>query len=51
MSVKPSMLKDDFTEKYYEEDNPHNKDLFPPDRAGSQNSPLLRPKKKHLLFP
>ena len=33
MSVKPSMLKDDFTEKYYLEENPHNKVLFNPDKA------------------
>ena len=33
MSIKPAMLKDEFTEKYYEEDNPHNKDLFNPNKA------------------
>ena len=33
MSVKPNMLKDDFTEKYYQEENPHNKVLFNPDKA------------------
>jgi hypothetical protein len=27
------MLKDDFTEKYYQEDNPHNKELFNPSRV------------------
>ena len=33
MSIKPAMLKDEFTEKYYEEDNPHNKELFNPNKA------------------
>ena len=33
MSQKPNMLKDDFTEKYYQEENPHNKVLFNPDKA------------------
>lgn len=33
------MLKDEFTEKYYEEDNPHNKDLFNPDKAVVRSSP------------
>ena len=29
------MLKDDFTEKYYQEENPHNKDLFVPNKIGA----------------
>ena len=33
MSVKPAPLKDEFTEKYFEEDNPHNKELFHPNKA------------------
>ena len=33
MSIKPAMMKDEFTEKYYEEDNPHNKELFNPNKA------------------
>ena len=33
MSLNPNMLKDDFTEKYYQEDNPHNKELFNPSRV------------------
>ena len=27
------MVKDEFTEKYYEESNPHNKELFNPNKA------------------
>ena len=38
MSSKPAMLKDDFTEKYFEEDNPHNKELFNPNKAVVRNS-------------
>ena len=30
MVSKPAMIKDEYTEKYYEEDNFHNKDLFNP---------------------
>ena len=33
MSVKPSMLKDEFTDKYFEEDNSHNKELFNPNKV------------------
>ena len=30
------MLKDEFTDKYYNEDNAHNKHLFNPDRAANR---------------
>ncbi len=43
MTVKPNMLKDDYTEKYYEENNEHNKDLFNPNKAA------LKPLKKPTL--
>ena len=32
MSVKPTVLNDDFTDKYFHEDHPHS-DLFNPQRA------------------
>ena len=32
MSVKPTVLNDDFTDKYYHEEHPHS-DLFNPERA------------------
>ena len=35
MSVKPTMISDDFTDKYYHEDNPHS-DLFNPIRAANK---------------
>ena len=35
MIDKPKMIRDDFTEKYYAEENPHNKDLFVPNKAGA----------------
>ena len=35
MSVKPNMIRDSFTEKYYEEDNPHNKELFNPNKIAA----------------
>jgi len=38
MASKPMMIKDEFTEKYFEEINDHNKDLFNPDKAVLQNS-------------
>ena len=47
MSVKPSMLKDDFTEKYYLEENPHNKVLFNPDKAAV----TMGQKKKRFKLP
>ena len=43
MSVKPDMIKDEFTEKYFEESNPHNKELFNPNKAAIQP---LKPKLK-----
>ena len=42
MSVKPSMLKDEFTEKYFEEDNVHNKELFNPTKAASSTAKKIR---------
>ena len=33
MTNKPIMIKDEFTEKYFEEANEHNKELFNPDKA------------------
>ena len=38
------MLKDEFTEKYYEEDNPHNKELFNPAKAALLESPSKMPR-------
>ena len=51
MSVKPSMLKDEFTEKYFEEDNPHNKDLFNPNKCAVLTSNTKMPKinKTHTM--
>ena len=37
MAKKPSMLKDEFTDKYYEESHLHNKDLFHPNRTVIRN--------------
>ena len=37
MAKKPSMLKDEFTDKYYEESHLHNKDLFHPNRTIIRN--------------
>ena len=33
MASKPVMVKDEFTDKYFEEDNEHNKLLFNPDKV------------------
>ena len=33
MTYKPNSLKDEFTDKYYEENNSHDKVLFNPSKA------------------
>ena len=35
MIEKPRIIRDDFTEKYYAEENPHDKDLFVPGKASA----------------
>lgn len=41
MTVKPNMLKDEYTEKYFEENNEHDKILFNPNKAALV--PLKKP--------
>lgn len=36
MAVNPTMMQDDFTDKYYHEDNPHNKHLFNPETVNNR---------------
>ena len=38
MAKKPQMLRDDFTDKYFEESHDHNKDLFNPNRTVMRDS-------------
>ena len=44
MVSKPAMIKDEYTEKYYEEDNFHNKDLFNPNKAAANASSKKLPR-------
>ena len=36
MAVNPTMVQDDFTDKYYHEENPHNKHLFNPETVNNR---------------
>ena len=44
MVSKPSMIKDEYTEKYFEEDNYHNKVLFNPHKVVANSSSKMLPR-------
>ena len=40
--MKPNMMRDEFTDKYYEESNPHNKELFNPNKVMVKTKKMIK---------